>query len=322
MFFIVCFLLTETPLVSAAFLFFGQGRFTFGFPTRPSSLASTSMKVCVAGHGLIGAIWERHYRTDGHEVVVWNRTTRSLPNYVPSPAQAADGADAIHIVVSDPPAVRSFLRRALPRVKPGALLVQSSTIDPASAEAFQKMVSNVGAVYVEAPFTGSKPAAESRELVFFVGGDPSVQQRAEKLLASLSVRRIGFDSPAQAAAIKLAMNLQIGTIMEALAEGLHLAKSYGITQAQFFEVLGLNVAHSRLADFKRPKLDAGDFTPQFSVKWLLKDLRLALKSVPAGDLPAAAASARQLRRASSLGLADADFSGVATVFSSWERSRG
>ncbi|MFQ3669878.1 MAG: NAD(P)-dependent oxidoreductase [Verrucomicrobiia bacterium] len=277
------------------------------------------MKVCVAGHGLIGSIWERHYRADGHEVTVWNRTPRSLPNYEGRAARAVKGADVVHVVVSDPPAVRSFLRKVMRSLKPGALVIQSSTIDPVSAAEFAAMVVGAGKDYVEAPFTGSKPAAESRELVFFVGGDGASREKAEGYLGRLSARRVPFGSAAQAAAVKLAMNLQIATVTEALVEGLHLARSHGISREQFFEVLGLNVAHSRLADFKRPKLDSGDFSPQFSAKWLLKDLRLALGTLSAAELPATAAAAKQLKKVVARGLGDQDFTVVATLFPSWSR---
>ncbi|GAB4251818.1 MAG: NAD(P)-dependent oxidoreductase [Candidatus Methylacidiphilales bacterium] len=278
------------------------------------------MNICLAGYGLIGSVWERHYREAGYSVAVWSRTPRSLPNYVAHPREAVAGADVIHLVVSAPPAVRLFLRRALPSMKPGALVLQSTTIDPASAESFHTQVMEAGGLYLEAPFTGSKPAAESRQLVFFTGGSSEARERAEPLLNLLSTQRIPFETPGQAAAIKLAMNLQIASVMEALAEGLHLAQSYGIEQTQFFEVLERNVAHSKLADFKRAKLESSDFSPQFSVKWLLKDLRLALGSMPAGELPATRSVAQQLRKAVACGLADQDFAAMVTLFRSWKKN--
>lgn len=157
-------------------------------------------------------------------------------------------------------------------------MIQSSTISPAAATAFAARVQARGAAYVEAPFTGSKPAAESRQLVYFLGGAATDIQRADQWLTPLSRKRFHFSSPAQAAAIKLSMNLQIAAVSQAMTEGLALAESFGLSAEQFFEVLDMNVSRSGLVDLKKQKLLNKDYSPQFSVKHMHKDLALALDS--------------------------------------------
>lgn len=236
-------------------------------------------EVCVTGLGIIGSIWARHYAADGHGVRAWNRTPKpEFPGFVPDLAKAAEGADLVHICVADPVAVQSALDRVLPSLKPHALVLQSSTISPVAAEAFAAQVKACGASYVEAPFTGSSPKAESRELVFYTGGEAVALEAAMPFLERLGTHLLRFDSEAKAAALKLSMNLQIAAVSQALMEGYHLARHYGLSHDEFFGGLRLNAAHTGVAELKEPKLRSNDYSPQFSVKHMAKDLGLALAS--------------------------------------------
>lgn len=265
-------------------------------------------KITVIGLGIIGSIWARHYRADGHEVVVWNRSPRpEVPGFEPDLKVAVARAELVHLCVADPAAVEAVLAVALPAMPKGTLVIQSSTISPEAAECFAAQVGAVGD-YLEAPFTGSKPAAEARELVFFMGGPASVVARAAPYLESISRRQFHIGSPAQAAAIKLAMNLQIASISQALSEGWHLARRHGLSHETFYEVLRENVAHSGLCELKAPKLASGDYSPQFSVKHMGKDLRLALEAAAEGlDLPQTRLNRQIYQAGIKAGLGDLDF---------------
>jgi 3-hydroxyisobutyrate dehydrogenase-like beta-hydroxyacid dehydrogenase len=241
------------------------------------------MKMSIIGLGIIGSIWARHAREDGHEVTTWNRTPKPAePGFTPELEKAAADADIIHICIAGPPEVQQILDVLRPGLRKGQLIIQSSTISPDPACHFQEQVEGKGADYIEAPFTGSKPAAEDRQLVFFLGGKAEVIDRGLPYLEALSRKQFRFPTPAQAAAIKLSMNLQIAAVSQALTEGHALALSRGISHHDFYEVLRENVAHSGLSELKEPKLKSGNTDPQFSVKHMRKDLDLALQS--AGDL--------------------------------------
>jgi 3-hydroxyisobutyrate dehydrogenase-like beta-hydroxyacid dehydrogenase len=269
------------------------------------------MKVAVFGLGIIGSIWARHYETDGVLAAAWNRSPRpELPRWHADAPEAARQGDLLHLVVADPRAVSEVLEAITPALGPGKLVVQSSTIDPTSAEVFCARVRATGARYVEAPFTGSKPAAEQRATVYFMGGDIADLDVADAVLARVSAKRFRVGVPRQAAALKLAMNLQIATVTQALAEGLTFARNAGIADDLFFDVLGHNVACSGLVALKGPKLRAADWSPQFSVKHLLKDLRLALSAIAGGSLPATSLLEQQLQRATDAGWADEDFAAL------------
>jgi 3-hydroxyisobutyrate dehydrogenase-like beta-hydroxyacid dehydrogenase len=265
------------------------------------------MNLCLVGYGIIGKAWHRHYVTDGYALRLWNRSPQNLPEFVPDLLKAAEGADVIHIVVADPPAVQDIIERIAPVLRPETLVIQSSTISPSWATIFQTRVESLGASYVEAPFTGSKVAAENRQNIFYLGGRPQALERAETILAGLSklIRRLG--TVEQACALKLAMNLQIASISQALIESLTLARSYQIPDDLYFELLENNVSHSGLSELKKNKLLTADYRPQFSLKHLHKDLALALQSTEASRLPLTAATLNIYQQGLEAGLGEEDF---------------
>lgn len=239
--------------------------------------------LCIAGLGIIGSIWAEHAKADGYEVRTWNRTPKpELDGFTEDLAGAVRESAILHICVADPSAVQSVLEQVIDELGPEKTVIQSSTISPVASEMFERLVKTAGARYVEAPFTGSKPAAEARQLVYFIGGSDADVESVLPWLKQISRCQFRFDRCPQAAAIKLSMNLQIAAVSQALTEGWHLAQSHGLTHEQFYTVLRENVAHSGLAELKEPKLATRDDSPQFSVKHMRKDLGLALGS--AGDL--------------------------------------
>lgn len=265
----------------------------------------------VIGLGIIGEVWAKNYATAGALVASWNRTPKPhVPGWKASAADVAAAADVIQIVVADPSAVESVLTQIAPQLRPGKVVLQSSTIDAASSARFAALVEKTGARYVAALFTGSKPAAEQRQTVFYLGGDRALIAELEPLLALISSKRFIIGTNEQACAFKLAMNLNIAAQMQGLAEALTMARRAGISDDVFFEALSQNVSYSGLVKLKEPKLRAGDFGPQFSVKHMHKDLRLATAGTGGIKYPALDAAREALREAEARGMGDEDYSAV------------
>lgn len=230
----------------------------------------------VIGLGIIGSVWGRHYAKAGVLAGAWNRTPQpDFPAWKTTPEDVAQSADAVQVVVADPPAVREVLSRMKPFLKEGKTVIQSSTIDPKSSEEFRELVMQTGAQYLEAPFTGSKPAAEERRTVFYLGGEPSIMEAMDGLLGIVSEVRYRIGNNRQAATLKLAMNLNIAAHVQGLVEALTMARQAGLADDTFFNALSRNAGYSGVTKLKEPKLRGGDYSPQFSVKHLLKDLKLA-----------------------------------------------
>lgn len=266
--------------------------------------------VGVIGLGIIGVPWAARYEAAGRLAATWNRTPkRGAFAWKDSALEVAAAADITHIVVADPPAVARVLDAIVPALSNGKAVVQSSTIDPAHAAEFAARVRATGAMYVEAPFTGSKPAAEAGTVVFYMGGSAQDLDAVEPALALVSETRFRLPTPSQAASLKLAMNLNIAGQMQALAESLTFARRAGISDSFYFDVLAKNVSQSGLTRLKETKLKNGDFTPQFSVKHMHKDMRLAAEVSPDG-MPLLATVRDCLARAEQVGMGNDDFSSL------------
>ncbi|MBW7909251.1 MAG: NAD(P)-dependent oxidoreductase [Kiritimatiellae bacterium] len=261
----------------------------------------------VLGLGLIGSIWARHLSDDGWLSAAWNRTPKpDFPHWRATLPEVARAADALIICVSDPAAVSSVLDQLIPHLEPRHTVIQCSTIDPDSSTRFEARVRARGAAYLEAPFTGSVPGAESRTTVFYLGGDAATAARVQPVIDRLSKQQFRSDTGAQAAAFKLASNLAIAVQSAVLCESLALARSKGLSDQQFFDLLRISMAWSPVAKIKEPKLRTNDYSAQFAVRHMLKDVRLARDSGFA-PLPMCEAVIRQLEAAMDRGWADQDY---------------
>ncbi len=273
------------------------------------------MNIAVLGLGIIGRAWAKNLIADGHSVRCWNRTFKDFPDYYPSILEAVDGAEVIFIVVADPPAVQSVLNQMQPKLGPGVLIIQSSTISAKWTRLFAEQVRQTGALYLEAPFTGSKPAAEQRQTVYYLGGDAEVVEKARTILEPLSSAILHIGPLGSASSLKLAMNLNIAGVAQSLCESLKLSRAAGIPDDVYFNALARNAARSGISDLKGPKLRQHDYSPQFSLKHMDKDLRLALET--AAELSVTLEQTGQLKKIYDRGMAagwsEDDFIGLMRI---------
>jgi 3-hydroxyisobutyrate dehydrogenase-like beta-hydroxyacid dehydrogenase len=267
-------------------------------------------RVTVIGLGIIGTAWAQNLHADKLTVRGWNRTPKDLPFYEANLVKAVTDAEMIFIVVADPPAVEAILKVIVPHLKPGQLVAQSSTISAHWTRIFAKQVEATGAQFLEAPFTGSKPAAEARKTVFYLGGLQELIEKAMPVLKRISARQLHVGPIGSASSLKLAMNLNLALMMEALSESLTLARAEGIADEKFFEALHMNVGRSGLSDLKEPKLTGKDYAPQFSLKHMDKDLRLALETAGEVELPAGKTLKSFYDKGMAAGLGEDDFIGI------------
>jgi len=277
------------------------------------SLQSPGMSktIGVIGLGIIGGTWAGHYQSAGVLRGTWNRTAQpAAPQWQSTPEAVAMAVDVVQIVVADPPAVESILTRILPVLDQGKVVVQSSTIDPASSAKFAALVAARGARYLEAPFTGSKPAAEQRQTVFYLGGDAALIAELEPLLSFISATRLHIGTREQACTLKLAMNLNIAAQLQALCEALALSRRAGVSDDVFFGALAKNVSYSGVTKLKEQKLRTGDYAPQFSVKHMLKDLRLASRINGCENFPVLDIVRDRMAQADRAGYTDEDISAL------------
>jgi 3-hydroxyisobutyrate dehydrogenase-like beta-hydroxyacid dehydrogenase len=144
-------------------------------------------------------------------------------------------------------------------------------------------------------------------------GDAATVADMDAMLGLVSLVRLPIGDHQQATALKLAMNLNIAAQMEALSEAITMARRAGISDDVFFGALARNASQSGLAKLKEPKLRASDFSPQFSVKHMLKDMRLAAGIGGCEAFPVLGTMRDRLAAADQAGLGDQDFSVLVTL---------
>ncbi len=261
------------------------------------------------GLGIIGSAWAQHLEADGVLSATWNRTPKVFPRFQQDLAAIPAQADLIHIVVSDELALGSVIQVLAPSLTARHVVIQSTTIDPASSDSTSAVVEAQGARYLEAPFTGSLPGALSRKTLFYLGGEASLVANVTPYLKRLSEQQIRIGTPPQACTLKLAMNLQIAAAVAALAESISICRNADISDPIFFEALASNAASSKLTQWKEALMCSGEFPAQFSTKHMAKDMRL-LGSLTKDNFVLHASILEKLRLAMENGFGDEDFSAM------------
>jgi len=276
----------------------------------------THKNVGVIGLGIIGRAVAAHLRRKGFPVFVWNRSPRPVPNFVGSPAELASLCDYIQIFVSDDEALLQTVEQLSADLAPRHIVLAHSTVAPDSMRATAEIVERRGARFVEASFTGSKPAAEKGELVYYLGGTDKALREARPILEASSKQIIEIGAVGQASAIKIATNMITAATAQAAAEALALVQASGLPLEKFVEAMRANASYSGTLALKLPKMLARDFGPQFSVKHMLKDMQIASQIALSHylDLGVTAAARDQLLEQMQWGHGDDDYSSVARKY--------
>ena len=283
-----------------------------------------SQKVGFVGLGIMGAPMALNLIKAGFNVAAYNRTRdkcapveKAGARITATPAEAARDADFIVSIVSDSAASETVMTGkdgVFETVKPGAIVIDSATISPVVSRKLACHAAGRQASFLDAPVTGSKHGAEKGELTFMIGGERETLERAMPVLKVLGKKHIHCGANGAGLAAKLAQNVIQGAMVEVFSEGLVLAAKAGVRPETMLEIIQGSMARAGLTDFKAPFIFKGDFTPYFPLKWIHKDLALAMDAAFAQGVPMPAASAVKEVYASARaqGKGDLDYAAVIT----------
>ena len=235
----------------------------------------TQKNVGIIGLGIIGSRVCDVLRHKGFHVFVWNRTPRPVPNFVGAPEELGEMCDCLQIFVSDDEALDEVVKQLSPGLAPRHIVIAHSTVAPHVMTAVAEAVERRGARFVEAPFTGSREAAEKGELVYYLGGDEKAIKDARPILEASSKQILEIGPVGQATAIKLATNMVTAATVQAAAEALALVDALGVPAEKFLAAMEGNASYSATLKMKLRKMLAREFDPHFSVKHMLKDMQIA-----------------------------------------------
>lgn len=242
------------------------------------------MRVAFIGLGIMGHAMATNLAKAGHEVAVWNRTTgKSVDGAraAVSPADAAQEAEVVWLCVSDTPAVENVLfgpNGVEQSLREGMIISDSSTISPAATRKFAERVQRKGAQWVDSPMTGSKAGAENGTLLFIVGGDEQTVEKLKPLYAAMGKKIFRMGETGKGQSAKLVMNLQIALIYEGFAEALTLAAKLGVDAESLMPLINASMVKSGVVEYKAPFVLRRDFTANFPLRLMRKDIRLALEA--------------------------------------------
>ena len=247
------------------------------------------MKVAFLGLGIMGAPMAANLVKGGHDVTVWNRTEKSVTGArsAKSPKDAVVDAEAVWICVSDTTAVEQVLFGAdglEEALRPGMIVADSSTISPEASVRFAERVRAKGADFIDAPITGSKIGAQNATLTFMVGGKQESIDKVQPLFSSMGSKVIRMGENGKGLAAKLAMNLMIVLIYEGFVEALTLARKLGVDQQALFALINSSMVKSGVVEYKMPFVEKRDFSPNFPMRLMYKDMLLMLESAKANGV--------------------------------------
>ena len=247
------------------------------------------------GLGIMGEPMALNLVKAGYKVTVYNRTAEKAEplkeagaKVAPTPAEAARNADYVVSIVSDSAASEEVImgkEGVLQTIKPGAIIIDSATISPVVSRKLACATAGKKASFLDAPVTGSKHGAEKGELTFMIGGERETFDRAMPLLKVLGKKHVYCGSYGAGLSAKLAQNAIQSTMVEIFCEGFVLAVKSGVRPEVMMEIVQNSMARADLTDFKAPFIFKGDFTPYFPLKWMHKDVTLAMEAAFARDVP-------------------------------------
>ncbi|MHB0912806.1 MAG: NAD(P)-dependent oxidoreductase [Armatimonadota bacterium] len=235
------------------------------------------------GLGIMGQGMAANLAEAGNAVKVWNRTPGKAVGFpeAETPRQAAEGADVVITMLSTPDALMEVALGddgLLAGLEKGAVLIDCSTVDPSTSRKLAAEAEARGARFMDCPVTGSKPAAESGELVFMAGGDAETLEEMRPVLDAMGRKIIHAGGVGSGSQLKLCFNLMVGHAMAALSESLVLGAKAGLDPSVILEAIGSGMVASKFYDWKGRSIIDRDFSTNFSLALMHKDLGLMLSS--------------------------------------------
>jgi 3-hydroxyisobutyrate dehydrogenase-like beta-hydroxyacid dehydrogenase len=278
-------------------------------------------QVAFLGLGAMGAGMAGALAQAGHSVTVWNRTARAASDHeeeygtraVDTVREAVTQAEVVLACASDDQASAAVWTDpavgALPALRPGALVLEASTLSPAWSVRLKALVDGAGRHYAEVPVLGSRPQVAARQLVTLVGAEAAEAEEAAGVVAAYSARIEHVGPVGSAAALKLAVNGMLAVQAAGLADVLRLLRSHDVG-ADAVDVLASLPVISPAAQRLLGLMTRGELAPNYPVRLVAKDMSYAVAAT-GGDVPVLRAARDAFAAAVERGDGDLDIAGIA-----------
>ena len=292
-------------------------------------------KLGFLGLGIMGYPMARNLRRAGHGLWAWSHTAAKAEKLAEAegatvcttPKAVAENAECVFLCVGNTGMSRSVIlgeNGVIAGARPGSVVVDASTISASASREIGERLAKNNVHFLDAPCTGSKLGAEEGKLTFMVGGDREVFERVRGFFGPMGRQLFYCGEQGMGLCVKLTQNLIQSNILEAFIEGIVLSTKAGVDPQLMLEVVNSTAARSGLIAFKAPFMFRRDFSTHFSVKWMHKDIGLALELAEELQVPVPITSVtRQMVQAAlAQGYAEEDFSSVIKVLEGLSRVEG
>jgi 3-hydroxyisobutyrate dehydrogenase/2-hydroxy-3-oxopropionate reductase len=239
------------------------------------------------GLGIMGGPMARQLAGAGHTLAVWSYNQSKAKQlaasagatFCESPEAVARQSECVFLCVGDTAMSRKVILGPTGLVQgaqAGFVIVDCSTVSPLESSRIAMELGEKKIDFLDAPCTGSKSGAEGGTLTFMVGGPPAVFERVRPWFLAMGKSLYYCGESGMGLRAKLTQNLILGNLLQAFNEGLVLSTKGGVDPALMLDILNNSAARSGLIAAKAPAVFKRDFSTNFSVKWLSKDIRLAI----------------------------------------------
>ncbi|MFK4811237.1 2-hydroxy-3-oxopropionate reductase [Devosia sp. ZW T5_3] len=282
------------------------------------------MKIGFIGLGVMGRPMAGHLIAAGHDVFLHRVKNASQPlveaggKALGTARAVAEAAEIIILMLPDTPDVEAVLfgpDGVAEGCAPGKLVIDMSSISPGATKAFAARIAETGASYADAPVSGGEVGAKAASLTIMVGSSEADFARAKPLfeLMGKNITRIGVVGDGQTA--KVTNQVIVGLTIQAVAEGLALAKAAGADVAKVREALMGGFAASRILEVHGERMIKRTFDPGFRIRLHRKDIGLAMEAAKSLELylPHAASLQQLMNKALADGLGDKDHSALISL---------
>jgi 3-hydroxyisobutyrate dehydrogenase-like beta-hydroxyacid dehydrogenase len=241
-------------------------------------------KLGFLGLGIMGGPMARHLVSAGHTVSVWSHSqnkARELTGaaFCATPAEVAENSECVFLCVGNTAMSREVIlgeKGLVKGAKRGFVIADCSTVSPLESARIGAELEAQGIEFLDAPCTGSKAGAEGGTLTFMIGGKQEVFDHTKPFFEAMGKSLYYCGKSGMGLRAKLTQNLILGNLLQAFNEGLVLSTKAGVDPELMLDILNNSAARSGLISAKAPMVFKRDFSTNFSVKWLEKDIGLAL----------------------------------------------
>lgn len=280
------------------------------------------MKIGFIGLGIMGSRMAKNLQAADYELIVHNRTKEKADEllekgavWATSPKETAEKSDIVFTMLANPEAVESVVFGSdglLEGLSEGKLWADSSTVNPSYSKHLAESATKKGIRFLDAPVAGSKIPAEKGELVFLVGGEKKDLEEIREMLNTMG-KAVQYHGPhGSGISMKMLINLTLAQAMAAFSEAAALGEAMGLDREKVMETLLNGATAAPFLKGKKEKLLNGDYSPEFPLQHMQKDLQLVTQSAYENNLalPIANVTKEIYALAKQNGLSDQDFSAI------------